>query len=82
MDVVGLRTRDHEMTVETEPVGRGRGHARVIALHAAAGDEDVGVEPQRFRGEQFELAGLVAAEGETREVVPFDEVLADRRAQR
>ena len=57
---LGLRSREHEVAVDAEPVRGGRRHARVVALDTAAGDEDVGVLIARLRGEQLELAGLVA----------------------
>src|SRR5207237_9741615 len=44
----------------------GRNHARVVRLHAADRDQRVGVGGDRIGDDVFELAQLVAAEGEPR----------------
>ena len=79
-----LLAREREVAVEPEPVRRGRGHARVVALRAAAGHERVAAPGERLRAEVLELAGLVAAERETGEVVALHEQArrgADRRCE-
>src|SRR5688572_22947090 len=58
------------------PSERGAGSrrdARVVGLHAAAGDERVGADARRFRRQQLRLAHFVAASPERQEVVAFDE---------
>jgi hypothetical protein len=44
----------------------------VVRLNRALGDERVGVVAERRAQQVFELAGLVAAAGETRAVVALD----------
>ena len=70
------------MAVEPEPVRRRRGHARVVALRAAAGHERVAAPGERLGAEVLELAGLVAAEREPGEVVALHQEPARGGADR
>src|SRR5258706_1178483 len=59
----------HRDRLEAEVSGHAGDLARVVRLHAADGNEGVAALRQRLRDEVFELAGLVAAEGNTRVAV-------------
>jgi hypothetical protein len=52
---------------------RRRGRARVVGLHAAGGDQRVGAFGLRPRGDQRELADLVAAKPERDRIVSLDQ---------
>src|SRR5262245_51656145 len=54
----------HQPALHAELGGDGRDLAGVVGLHATDGDQRVAVLRDRFRHQVFELAHLVAAEGE------------------
>src|SRR5262245_51261519 len=64
---------EYEHTVESHGARCGRRHARVVRLRSAARNYDVGFLRDRVGHQELELARLVAAEGESGEVVAFDE---------
>src|SRR5262249_58357861 len=70
---VRLLPADREMAVQPEAVGGGGGHASVVALRATAGDKDVATLCLCFTAQVLELAHLVPAQRETRQVVSLDE---------
>ena len=49
------------------------GHSRVVGLRGAARDHDVGLPRERVRHQKLELARLVTAERQPREVITLDE---------
>src|SRR6185369_3710033 len=54
----------HQTAFHAELGGHGCDLARVVGLHPADGDQRVAILRDRFRHQIFELAHLVAAEGE------------------
>ncbi|MDT4849682.1 hypothetical protein FQZ97_838090 [compost metagenome] len=54
---------------EAEARGQRGGLAHVVGLDGAGGDQGIGAQGQGFGGEEFQLAHLVAAQGEGGEVV-------------
>ncbi|MCY1426286.1 hypothetical protein D9M71_421040 [compost metagenome] len=55
--------------------------AHVVGLNGAGGDQGIGPLCQGIGGEEFQLAHLVAAQGEGRDVVAFDEHAAAKLAR-
>ena len=84
-DVAGRRVRtirgQHDRAREPETVRGGRGHAYVVALPPAAGDERVGAVVERVGAQLLELAHLVATTGERGQVVALDQQAAGREAE-
>ena len=56
----------HQAALHADLGRDGRDHAGVVGLHAADRDQRVGIGGDRVGDDVFELAQLVAAEGETR----------------
>lgn len=69
---VAVASIENEEGAETGDSGGGGGHAGVVGLDGALGDKEVGAGGEGVGEEVFELAGLVAAEGETGQVVAFE----------
>ena len=54
----------HQTALHADLGRNGRNHAGVVGLHAADRDQRIGVGGDRIGNDVFELAQLVAAEGE------------------
>ena len=71
----------HERGAEPDPAGCRGGQTRMVALRAAAGDQNRRTGRPGLRHFVFELAWLVASERQVGQVVPFQvEVQAEPRA--
>ena len=66
---LGCRAAEHEVDVQAEPRSGRRGHAAVVRLAGADGDQGVGTLGESHAAEMLELAGLVAAHPQARQVV-------------
>ena len=70
---VGCGAIGDEHTSQAQPGCGRRRHARVIRLHAAAGDERIGLPREGIGGHEPHLSHLVAAKREPNGVVALDE---------
>ncbi len=61
-----------DMAIHPQLGGTGRGLACVVRLRGPLGDHQIGALFQRFRHQEFELAGLVAAGGHAGAVIALD----------
>ncbi len=66
------RAAEHQVDVQAEPGARGRGHPAVVGLAGSDGDERVSALGHRRTAQVLELAGLVAAHPQPRQVVALD----------
>ncbi|MCK7520562.1 MAG: hypothetical protein MZV64_24145 [Ignavibacteriales bacterium] len=69
----GQLARQHERTVKSKARRRGSCLTAMIGLHRARRDQRLRTLLARFRHEEFQFAGLVAAEGEPGLVVALDQ---------
>ena len=68
----GRTTGQDHRARQAEFVGRRGGHAHMIGLAAAAGDQGVAALSEGLGGQVFELARLVAASGQAGAVISLD----------
>ena len=78
------RRRAAEHQDRAQPAARrgGRGLAAVVRLRRAERHERIGPARERIPDEQLELAHLIAAAGESRQVVALDEDLRSAQGAR
>ena len=70
---VGRWAAEREVAVQPDPARRGGRDPGVVALGSTARHQAVGAVSHRILGQERELAGLVATQGQTGEVVALDE---------